>query len=150
VLVLDEPTTGLDSEAKSALLGPLRMLASGRTTIVVSHDPEVLEWADRVVWIQDGRVVADPERIGGAKNGNPLIEGGPDVGNGNALIEGGAEPENVNPLIEGGPEPENVNPLIEGGPDVGDEAKNGNPLIEGGPDVGDEAATGRGSSRVAP
>ncbi len=61
VLVLDEPTTGLDSEAKTALLGPLRTLAAGRTTIVVSHDPEVLEWAARVVWIQDGRVVAGDE-----------------------------------------------------------------------------------------
>ncbi len=49
VLVLDEPTTGLDAAAKAALLGPLRALAAGRTTIVISHDPDVLAWADRVV-----------------------------------------------------------------------------------------------------
>ena len=55
VLVLDEPTTGLDAAAKAALLGPLRALAAGRTTIVVSHDPDVLAWADRVVTIADGR-----------------------------------------------------------------------------------------------
>jgi ABC-type multidrug transport system fused ATPase/permease subunit len=58
VLVLDEPTTGLDADAKAALLGPLRTLAAGRTTIVISHDPDVLDWADRVVRLADGRVVA--------------------------------------------------------------------------------------------
>jgi ABC-type multidrug transport system fused ATPase/permease subunit len=49
VLVLDEPTTGLDAAARDALLGPLRTLAAGRTTIVISHDPDVLAWADRIV-----------------------------------------------------------------------------------------------------
>jgi len=61
VLVLDEPTTGLDAEAKAALLDPLARLVCGRTTIVISHDPEVVAWADRVVTIDDGRVVdGDP------------------------------------------------------------------------------------------
>ena len=49
VLVLDEPTTGLDAAAKAAVLGPLRTLAAGRTTLVITHDPEVLAWADEVV-----------------------------------------------------------------------------------------------------
>lgn len=57
VLVLDEPTTGLDTEAKAALLGPLSRLVRCRTTIVISHDPEIVAWADRVVTIDDGRVV---------------------------------------------------------------------------------------------
>ena len=59
VLVLDEPTTGLDGDAKTALLGPLRRLAAGRTTIVISHDPDVLAWADRVVTLQDGAVARE-------------------------------------------------------------------------------------------
>jgi ATP-binding cassette, subfamily B, bacterial len=49
VLVLDEPTTGLDAAAKAALRDPLRRLAADRTTIVITHDPEVMAWADRVV-----------------------------------------------------------------------------------------------------
>ncbi|MDP2711343.1 MAG: ABC transporter ATP-binding protein [Solirubrobacteraceae bacterium] len=57
VLVLDEPTTGLDSGAKAALIEPLSRLVGGRTTIVISHDPEVVAWADRVVGIEDGRIV---------------------------------------------------------------------------------------------
>jgi subfamily B ATP-binding cassette protein MsbA len=63
VLVLDEPTTGLDAAARDALLGPLRALAAGRTTIIVSHDPAVLAWADRVVMLADGAVVAAAEPV---------------------------------------------------------------------------------------
>ena len=58
VLILDEPTTGLDEAAKRAVLEPLRRLASERTTIVISHDPDVYEWADRVVELRGGRVVS--------------------------------------------------------------------------------------------
>jgi ATP-binding cassette subfamily B protein len=59
VLVLDEPTTALDADARDALLGPLHELAQGRTTIVISHDPEVLEWADRIVFLRDGTEVPE-------------------------------------------------------------------------------------------
>jgi ATP-binding cassette subfamily B protein len=58
VLVLDEPTTGLDEAARDALLEPLRALTRGRTTIVISHDPAVVGWADRVVELHDGALAA--------------------------------------------------------------------------------------------
>jgi subfamily B ATP-binding cassette protein MsbA len=54
VLILDEPTTGLDEAARDALLGPLRALMQGRTTIVVSHDPAVVACADRVLCLEGG------------------------------------------------------------------------------------------------
>jgi subfamily B ATP-binding cassette protein MsbA len=63
VLVLDEPTTGLDDAAKRAVLGPLRRLARDRTTIVISHDPEVFRWADRVVEMRDGRLLDEPVAV---------------------------------------------------------------------------------------
>ena len=70
VLVLDEPTTGLDAAATAALQAPLRALAAGRTTIIVSHDPAVLDWADRIVRLQDGRLVeAAPPPPAGADAG---------------------------------------------------------------------------------
>jgi ABC-type multidrug transport system fused ATPase/permease subunit len=59
VLILDEPTTGLDSAAKAALLAPLSELARGRTTILISHDPDVVRWADRTILLDRGQVVGD-------------------------------------------------------------------------------------------
>jgi ATP-binding cassette subfamily B protein len=49
LLVLDEPSTGLDPRAVAALLGPLRALANRRTTILISHDIAFADIADRVL-----------------------------------------------------------------------------------------------------
>ncbi|MCA1226182.1 ABC transporter ATP-binding protein [Saccharopolyspora sp. 6M] len=61
VLVLDEPTNGLDAESKANVVAPLRKLSRTRTTILISHDPELAELADRVVVLRGGRV-AEPAR----------------------------------------------------------------------------------------
>lgn len=63
VMILDEPTTGLDEAARDHLLEPLRALANGRTTILISHDPAVVGWADRVVELRAGAVVEAPEPL---------------------------------------------------------------------------------------
>jgi ATP-binding cassette subfamily B protein len=49
VLVLDEPTTGLDALAAHRVIGPLRNLMTGRTTIMVTHDLSLAPYADRVL-----------------------------------------------------------------------------------------------------
>lgn len=49
VLVLDEPTTGLDADAAHRLVGTLAALARDRAVLVASHDPIVLASADRVI-----------------------------------------------------------------------------------------------------
>ena len=61
VLLLDEPTRGLDPTAKAALSLVLRGLAArGRSVVVSTHDVEfVAEVADRVVVMAAGEVVAD-------------------------------------------------------------------------------------------
>jgi len=57
VLVLDEPTTGLDPDTARRVLAPLRTAARGRTVLLITHDPVALEFADRVVRLVDGEVV---------------------------------------------------------------------------------------------
>ncbi len=61
VLLLDEPTRGLDYTAKAALRDTLRALAGrGRVVVTSTHDVEfVAAVADRVVVLADGEVVAD-------------------------------------------------------------------------------------------
>ncbi|ARF56569.1 ABC transporter ATP-binding protein [Streptomyces gilvosporeus] len=57
VLLLDEPTTGLDTLAAQRILGPLHRLAEGRTTIVITHDLALAAGADRVLVLDEGRLV---------------------------------------------------------------------------------------------
>ncbi|MFE5089501.1 ABC transporter ATP-binding protein [Streptomyces sp. NPDC056638] len=57
VLLLDEPTTGLDRMAAQRILAPLRRLAEGRTTIVITHDLALAANADRILVLDEGRLV---------------------------------------------------------------------------------------------
>jgi ABC-type multidrug transport system fused ATPase/permease subunit len=57
VLVLDEPSTGLDPETRTRLLAPMRELMRDRTSIVISHDLVTASEADRVVVLDRGRLV---------------------------------------------------------------------------------------------
>ncbi|MER8086033.1 ABC transporter ATP-binding protein [Streptomyces sp. NPDC094048] len=57
VLLLDEPTTGLDRLAAQRIVAPLRRLAEGRTTIVITHDLALAADADRILVLDEGRLV---------------------------------------------------------------------------------------------
>jgi putative ABC transport system ATP-binding protein len=61
VLFADEPTGNLDSEAGAGVLRLLRDAVDldGQTTLMVTHDPRAAAIADRVLYLADGRVVAD-------------------------------------------------------------------------------------------
>jgi len=59
VLVLDEPTTGLDAEAEAHVLRGLDVLMRGRTTILITHSLALAQKADRVVVVDKGRVVQE-------------------------------------------------------------------------------------------
>ncbi|MDT0222921.1 ABC transporter ATP-binding protein [Gordonia sp. AC31] len=58
VLVLDEPTSGLDDETAQRILEPLRRLAHGRSTLLITHDPRVIEIADDVVELRNGTLTS--------------------------------------------------------------------------------------------
>ena len=57
LLVLDEPTSALDARTQQELIRLLRQEAAGRPALVVSHRPEMLTWARRVIVLRDGAVV---------------------------------------------------------------------------------------------
>jgi putative ABC transport system ATP-binding protein len=61
VLFADEPTGNLDSESGAGILRLLRDAVDldGQTTLMVTHDPRAAATADRVLYLADGRVVAD-------------------------------------------------------------------------------------------
>src|ERR687894_668537 len=56
VLVLDEPTTGLDAESSQRVIDPLRRLMEGRTTIVISHNLLTVREATEILVLRDGYV----------------------------------------------------------------------------------------------
>ena len=57
ILVLDEPSTGLDAATRERLLGPLRTLLRERTAVVVSHDLLTVRDVDRIAVLDEGRLV---------------------------------------------------------------------------------------------
>ncbi|WP_328622433.1 ABC transporter ATP-binding protein [Streptomyces sp. NBC_00354] len=57
VLLLDEPTTGLDAESGRRIMEPLRRLMAGRTTVVISHNLLTVRDATCTVVLDRGRVV---------------------------------------------------------------------------------------------
>ena len=70
ILILDEPTTGLDAESAHMVLQGLQELMKGKTTIVISHDLHLIQTADRILVIHRGRI----EQVGG--HAELLREGG--------------------------------------------------------------------------
>ncbi|MFE6402746.1 ABC transporter transmembrane domain-containing protein [Streptomyces alboflavus] len=57
-LVLDEPTSAVDSHTEARIADGLRDLRAGRTTVVLTSSPLLLDRADRVVFLHDGEVAA--------------------------------------------------------------------------------------------
>ncbi|MER6132997.1 ABC transporter ATP-binding protein [Streptomyces sp. NPDC001815] len=58
VLVLDEPTSAVDSHTEARIADGIRSLRQGRTTVVFTSSPLLLDHADRVVLVHEGEVAA--------------------------------------------------------------------------------------------
>jgi ATP-binding cassette, subfamily B, bacterial len=65
VLVLDEPTTGLDAESEVQVMDGLERLIEGRTTILITHSTTLARGADHIALMADGRILEydTPERL---------------------------------------------------------------------------------------
>jgi putative ABC transport system ATP-binding protein len=61
VLLADEPTAALDSENGHAIMTVLAEIAreQNRGVLVVTHDPRIVPFADRIVSIEDGKIIGD-------------------------------------------------------------------------------------------
>jgi ABC-type multidrug transport system fused ATPase/permease subunit len=60
ILIMDEPTTGLDAESIDLVLRALHKLMKGKTTIIISHDMNLIRDADKIIVINHGEI----EQIG--------------------------------------------------------------------------------------
>jgi ATP-binding cassette subfamily B protein len=60
VVLLDEPTTGLDVHAEEIVVRALIRLAEGRTVLMTTHRPALTRLATHIVHLRDGRVVSPP------------------------------------------------------------------------------------------
>ena len=58
LIMADEPTAALDSQSGHAVIALLRKLAkeSNRTVLMVTHDPRIIDVADRVTYLEDGKI----------------------------------------------------------------------------------------------
>jgi ABC-type multidrug transport system fused ATPase/permease subunit len=56
LLVLDEPTSHLDPEARSALTADLLAVTEGRATLLITHEPDGLDQVDEIIVLDRGRV----------------------------------------------------------------------------------------------
>ncbi|MBO0886035.1 MAG: ATP-binding cassette domain-containing protein, partial [Acidimicrobiales bacterium] len=94
VLILDDATSAIDVQVEQRIIAALRELMTTRTTIIIAHRLATISLADRVVLIEDGRVVASGRH-------EELLETNPRYVEllARAVREDGEEPE----LVDGRP-----------------------------------------------
>ncbi len=59
IILADEPTGNLDSKTSDEVIGLLKMSAQkyGQTLVMITHDQDIAQIADRILVIEDGKVV---------------------------------------------------------------------------------------------
>jgi len=65
ILLADEPTAALDSTSGRTVIELLQRLAHkhGRAVVMVTHDPRVLSFGDRIIHLEDGRILKEERNV---------------------------------------------------------------------------------------
>jgi putative ABC transport system ATP-binding protein len=79
ILLADEPTAALDSTSGRAVIELLQKLARvhGRAVVMVTHDPRVLSFGDRIIHLEDGRIVKEETNLPGTMGNSSFLEAFP-------------------------------------------------------------------------
>jgi ABC-type multidrug transport system fused ATPase/permease subunit len=59
ILILDEPTSALDAQTEHEIIEALGHLVKGRTTFIVAHRFSTVRFADRIIVMDEGRIVEE-------------------------------------------------------------------------------------------
>lgn len=62
MLVLDEPTSAMDLQSEAALIARLKPALNGRTSVIITHRPQLLALVGRVIVMERGKIVQDVPR----------------------------------------------------------------------------------------
>jgi subfamily B ATP-binding cassette protein HlyB/CyaB len=73
ILILDEATSALDVESEQAIQRNMRAICSGRTVIIIAHRLATLRICDRLICLENGRVVDDGSPAELAADGSSLF-----------------------------------------------------------------------------
>ena len=58
ILVLDEPTEGLDNQSKQTVMNAIMHVMSDASVLTITHDPALLAKMDNIIWLENGKLVA--------------------------------------------------------------------------------------------
>jgi subfamily B ATP-binding cassette protein MsbA len=64
ILILDEPTTGLDAATEEKVMEALERAAEGRTTIIITHGLRPMRFMDRIVVLEHGQIMEEGDPYG--------------------------------------------------------------------------------------
>ena len=59
VIILDEPTSALDEKSRRNIELIISSLAKNRTLMVITHDKELLQHMDRMIYFDKGKIIQD-------------------------------------------------------------------------------------------
>ena len=94
IILADEPTGNLDSKASHIVMEELFQLnQKGHTIIMVTHNPNLTSYADRVITMLDGRIISNKDN----NSGQELVENAPEI----ELVQEEAEPKVTEIIVSG-------------------------------------------------